>query len=51
MSDIFVFEQTGLEGSKIVGRIKPTGLRPKNIDKIIDSGIQLPPQIFGIGRK
>lgn len=51
MSDIFVFEQTGIEGNKIIGRIKPTGLRPKNIDKIIDSGIQLPPQIFGIGRK
>jgi pilus assembly protein CpaF len=51
MSDLFVFEQTGIEGNKIVGRIKPTGLRPKNIDRIIDSGIQLPPQIFGIGRK
>jgi pilus assembly protein CpaF len=51
MSDIFVFEQTGIENNKIVGRIKPTGLRPKYIDKIIDAGIQLPPQIFGIGRK
>ncbi|MBN1311806.1 MAG: CpaF family protein [Anaerolineae bacterium] len=51
MSDIFVFEQTGLEGGKILGRIKPTGLRPKGMDKILDSGIQLPPQIFGIGRK
>jgi len=51
MSDIFVFEQTGIEGEKIVGRIKPTGLRPKYIDKIIDAGIQLPPQIFGIGKK
>ncbi len=51
MSDIFVFEQTGIENNKIVGRIKPTGLRPKYIDKIVDAGIQLPPQIFGIGRK
>ncbi|MBN1430133.1 MAG: CpaF family protein [Anaerolineae bacterium] len=51
MSDIFVFEQTGLEGGKIIGRLKPTGLRPKGMDKILDSGIQLPPQIFGIGRK
>ncbi len=51
MSDIFVFEQTGIENNKIVGRIKPTGLRPKNIDRILDAGIQLPPQIFGIGRK
>jgi pilus assembly protein CpaF len=51
MSDIFVFEQTGIENNKIVGRLKPTGLRPKYIDKIIDAGIQLPPQIFGIARK
>lgn len=51
MSDIFVFEQTGIEHNKIVGRLKPTGLRPKYIDKIIDAGIQLPPQIFGIAKK
>jgi pilus assembly protein CpaF len=51
MSDIFVFEQTGMENSKIIGRLKPTGLRPKYIDKIIDAGIQLPPQIFGIGAR
>ncbi|MCC6905590.1 MAG: CpaF family protein [Anaerolineae bacterium] len=50
MSDIFEFEQTGMDGTRIVGRIRPTGLRPKNIDKIIDAGIQLPPSIFGIGR-
>ncbi len=49
MSDIFIFEQTGMEGQRIVGRIKPTGLRPKMIDRILDAGIQLPPSIFGIG--
>lgn len=51
MSDIFMFEQTGLENGKIIGRMKPTGLRPKNMDRIQDAGIQLPPQIFGIARK
>lgn len=51
MSDIFVFEQTGMDGSRIIGRIKPTGLRPKNMDRIIDAGIQLPPSVFGIGRR
>ncbi|MGF1507699.1 MAG: CpaF family protein [Anaerolineae bacterium] len=50
MADIFEFQQTGMDGERIVGRIRPTGLRPKNIDKIIDAGIQLPPSIFGIGR-
>lgn len=51
MSDIFVFEQTGMDGHRIVGRIKPTGLRPKNMDRIIDAGIQLPAAVFGIGRR
>jgi pilus assembly protein CpaF len=51
MSDIFAFEQTGLENGKILGRLKPTGLRPKGMDRILDAGIQLPPQIFGIARK
>jgi pilus assembly protein CpaF len=51
MSDIFVYEQTGIDGQRIVGRIVPTGLRPKYMDKILDAGIQLPPAIFGIGRR
>lgn len=50
MSDIFEFEQTGIEGGKIIGRIRPTGLRPKFIDRIEQSGIHLPPSTFGIGR-
>jgi len=49
MSDIFEFEQTGLEAGKVIGRIRPTGLRPKFIDKIEASGIHLPPSVFGIG--
>jgi pilus assembly protein CpaF len=50
MSDIFEFEQTGLEGGKVIGRIRPTGLRPKFIDRIEASGVHLPPSVFGIGR-
>ncbi|MBN1285570.1 MAG: CpaF family protein [Anaerolineae bacterium] len=49
MSDIFEFEQTGIESGKIIGRIRPTGLRPKFIDRIEAAGIRLPPSIFGIG--
>lgn len=49
MSDIFEFEQTGVEAGKVIGRIRPTGLRPKFIDKIETSGIHLPPSVFGIG--
>jgi pilus assembly protein CpaF len=50
MSDIFEFEQTGLEGGKVIGRIRPTGLRPKFIDRIEAAGVHLPPSVFGIGR-
>jgi len=48
-TDIFVFEQTGMENGKIVGRLRPTGLRPKFMDQIEAAGIHLPPNIFGIG--
>jgi pilus assembly protein CpaF len=50
MSDIFEYEQTGVEGGKIVGRIRPTGIRPKFTDRIEATGIYLPPSVFGIGR-
>jgi pilus assembly protein CpaF len=49
MTDIFVYEQTGYEGGKIVGRLRATGLRPKFMEKIEATGIHLPPSIFGIG--
>ncbi|NDJ52814.1 MAG: CpaF family protein [Chloroflexi bacterium] len=52
MSDIFEFEQTGVtEEGKILGRFRATGMRPKRMHKIHDAGIQLPPAVFGIGRK
>jgi pilus assembly protein CpaF len=51
MTDVFAFEQTGFENGKIVGKIRPTGLRPKFIDKIEASGIHLPASIFGIGER
>lgn len=51
MADLFEFEQTGLDGDKIVGRHRATGLRPKNMHKIIDAGLNLPPSVFGVGRR
>ena len=47
MQDIFVFEQTGIENGKIIGRMKPTGIRPKFIEKFEVANIYLPPNIFG----
>lgn len=49
MTDIFVFEQVGFENNQVIGRMHPTGLRPKFIEKIEASGIHLPPSVFGIG--
>ncbi len=47
MSDIFVFEQQGVENGKIIGRLKPTGIRPKFSERIEVAGINLPANIFG----
>ncbi|MBN1977291.1 MAG: CpaF family protein [Anaerolineae bacterium] len=48
MSDIFKFEAVGYESGKIIGVLRPTGLRPKAMTKIEGAGIHLPPSIFGI---
>jgi pilus assembly protein CpaF len=51
MTDIFIFEQTGYENGKVIGILRPTGLRPKFMDKIEAAGIHLPASIFGIGKR
>jgi pilus assembly protein CpaF len=50
-SEIFRFEQTSIEEGKVIGRLRPTGLRPKFMWKLQESGIILPPSIFGIGAR
>jgi len=49
MTDVFLYEQTGYENNHVVGRLRPTGLRPKFMDKIEASGIHLQASIFGVG--
>ena len=51
MTDIFVFEQQGMENGKVIGRLRPTGLRPRFMDKIESAGIHMSPTIFGIGER
>jgi pilus assembly protein CpaF len=51
MTDVFAFEQTGIEDGKVIGQLRPTGLRPKSISQIEASGIHLPPSVFGIGTR
>lgn len=47
LQDIFVFEQQGLdENGRIKGRLRPTGIRPKFMDKFEAAGITLGPEFF-----
>lgn len=48
LQDVFSYEQTGMENGKIVGRLKPTGIRPKFISRFEQHGIYLPPTVFGV---
>lgn len=50
-SDIFKFDQVGFENGKVIGHMRPTGLRPKFMRRIEESGIHLPPSIFGVGER
>ncbi|MGZ8439000.1 MAG: CpaF family protein, partial [Candidatus Limnocylindrales bacterium] len=47
MQDVFIFEQTGVVEGKIQGKLKPTGIRPKFVEKFEVQGINLPPGLFG----
>jgi pilus assembly protein CpaF len=46
--EIFKFEQAGQADGKILGKLKPTGIRPKFTEKLEAAGIFLPPSIFGL---
>jgi pilus assembly protein CpaF len=51
LTDLFAFEQTGIDDEKIIGRLRSTGLRPKFMEKIEAAGIHLPPSIFNTGER
>jgi len=46
MMDIFTFEQLGIENGKVIGSLRPTGLRPKFMEKFEAAGIHLPASTF-----
>ena len=48
LSDIFEFEQSGFEGGRVIGRLRPTGIRPKFIRRLEEANIYLRPEIFGV---
>lgn len=48
LQDIFVFEQRGFdEQGRIVGNLRPTGIRPKFMERFSSAGIEVPPDLFG----
>jgi pilus assembly protein CpaF len=51
MSDIFAFEQQGMEAGRVIGRLKPTGIRPKFVERIESANIHLPAGIFGVSAR
>jgi pilus assembly protein CpaF len=45
--DIFVFEKTGVrEDGRVIGKFRPTGIRPKFYDRLKSAGITLPASVF-----
>ena len=46
MQDIFTFEQTGLQNGRVMGILKPTGIRPRFVEKFQVNNIELPANIF-----
>ncbi len=48
--DIFKFEEDGVdEKGRIIGALRPTGIRPKVLDKMKSDQVNLPPNLFSIG--
>ena len=52
LQDVYRYEflDGGRESARSSGRLRPTGLRPKLVDKLHEAGIDLPPKLFRDGR-
>jgi pilus assembly protein CpaF len=48
MQDIFRFVPSGFKDGRVLGRLQPTGVRPKFADKIKQAGIKLRAELFGV---
>jgi pilus assembly protein CpaF len=49
MQDVFAFQQAGHDGGRTNGRLAPTGIRPRVLDKLHRNGIQVPVSVFQTG--
>ena len=46
MQDLFVFQFAGIQNGIVKGVLKPTGLRPQFLGKLIANGIEIPDSVF-----
>lgn len=51
LQDLFSFEQTGFDDGRIVGYLRPTGVRPKFTELIDAAGYHLDAEIFGYDQR
>ncbi|MBT9258421.1 MAG: CpaF family protein [Clostridiales bacterium] len=47
LQDVFQFVQEGVDGQKVKGSFRTTGIRPKFSDRVAAAGYILPPDLFG----
>jgi pilus assembly protein CpaF len=46
MQDLFIYNQTGIKNGVVQGILKPTGLRPQFLHKLVTNNIEIPESIF-----
>jgi pilus assembly protein CpaF len=46
MSDLFTFQYQGIQDGRVIGRIQPTGIRPRFADRLLRQNLTLPAAIF-----
>jgi pilus assembly protein CpaF len=46
MQDLFVYQFAGIQNGIVKGVLKPTGLRPQFLEKLIANGIEIPDSVF-----
>lgn len=52
LTDVFQFKQTGVSpDGKVIGDLKPTGIRPLFMHRLEAAGFKLPPSVFGVGER
>jgi pilus assembly protein CpaF len=47
MQDVFAFHHEGMHGDRVVGELRPTGIRPSFADRLTSRGLELPSTLFG----